>query len=382
MQLTRFGGAMWGLAMILFTLERFHSPAITGLVAFFGLAPAALASPIAGALLDRYGRVRLIGFDLLVAMATIAAIVGLDAAGRLSPPALIAVVALSSLTLPMTASGIRSIMPLLTPRELWDRVNAVDSSTMNVAQLLGPAAAGVLVGALGGRGTLVAIGGIWLAAMLLVMGVREPAVPEAPHRSVLVAAWQGLAYVWRNRTLRGMSLLFPLANSTFGALAIALPVLVLGLPHGGSTAVGLLWSGFGLAALVAGLLFGRVRTEGRERAILAITFVLAAAAVGLVAAAPATPAPLAVAAAGLIGLGLATGPADVALFSLRQRATNPAWFGRAMSISMSVNGLGDPVGSVLAGPAVGISLPGTIAVAAALNLVCAGLCFLLLPRRP
>jgi hypothetical protein len=43
--------------------------------------------------------------------------------------------------------------------------------------------------------------------------------------------------------------------------------------------------------------------------------------------------------------GLANGPLDIALFTLRQRRTDPAWMGRAFTISMNLNFSGFPIGA-------------------------------------
>src|SRR5258708_12370175 len=64
--LGRGAQSMWVVAMVLFVLQKFHSAGLAGLVVFFGVFPALAASPVAGALLDRYGRVRFIPFDYFV----------------------------------------------------------------------------------------------------------------------------------------------------------------------------------------------------------------------------------------------------------------------------------------------------------------------------
>jgi hypothetical protein len=46
---------------------------------------------------------------------------------------------------------------------------------------------------------------------------------------------------------------------------------------------------------------------------------------------------------------LLTGPMDIALFTVRQRRTDPAWMGRAFSVSMAFNFVGVPIGAALAG---------------------------------
>src|SRR5438067_886809 len=78
--------------------------------------------------------------------------------------------------------------------------------------------------------------------------------------------------------------------------------------------------------------------------------------------------------------GTTSGPADIALFSMRQRRTDPAWYGRAFAISMSLNFAGTPLGSAISGPLIHIGLTAAIAVATALLLLAAGLTPLLIPK--
>ena len=61
--LVRAGGSMWQLALVLFVLQRYGSASLAGLAVFLSVAPGVLVSPLAGALLDRYGRVRLMVLD-------------------------------------------------------------------------------------------------------------------------------------------------------------------------------------------------------------------------------------------------------------------------------------------------------------------------------
>src|SRR5256884_8935914 len=74
----RVSGQMVGVALILFVLSRYHSPQLAGLTAFLAVAPGLVLSPIAGALLDRFGRARLVMLDNLVAAATGLLVAGLS----------------------------------------------------------------------------------------------------------------------------------------------------------------------------------------------------------------------------------------------------------------------------------------------------------------
>jgi hypothetical protein len=52
---------------------------------------------------------------------------------------------------------------------------------------------------------------------------------------------------------------------------------------------------------------------------------------------------------GMAIAGAMTGLHDVALFSLRLRTLDARWLGRAMTISMHLNSIGEPIGAGVAG---------------------------------
>jgi predicted MFS family arabinose efflux permease len=138
----------------------------------------------------------------------------------------------------------------------------------------------------------------------------------------------------------------------------------------------LLWAGSGAAGVVGALGVGQLRALGRERQVMALGMAFTAAAIWPVAAAFGT-AGLAV---GLMLIAVAAGPIDVGLLTLRQRRTEPGELGRVLSVSMSLNLAGIPVGSALAGVLITWSLPGTFAVAALASLLAAA-SVALVPRR-
>jgi predicted MFS family arabinose efflux permease len=116
-------------------------------------------------------------------------------------------------------------------------------------------------------------------------------------------------------------------------------------------------------------------TLGRERQLMVASTLICGAALAVLPFAGS----LAVVAMAVIVLGIANGPFDIALFTLRQRRTDPAWFGRAFAVSMSVNYIGSPIGSALAGPLIGWSLNAALWVAVAASLLAAFFPLLLIP---
>jgi predicted MFS family arabinose efflux permease len=203
-------------------------------------------------------------------------------------------------------------------------------------------------------------------------------VQAAPSSgSVLLNAWLGLQYVIRNPTLRGLAVTLSTLNLGSGILTIALPVLVLERLHSGPATVGLLWGAMGAGGLIAALVVGRFSNLGRERSMIMVAILLTGVAMAVLPFAGS----VAVVAVATVLMGLATGPLDIALFTVRQRRTDPAWFGRAFAVSMSVNATGIPIGSGFGGPLVAWSLNGALWAAVVVTLVAAGLLWWLVPAR-
>ena len=375
--LGRVGGTMWLLILVLFVLERYQSPQLAGVTAFLAILPGLLLAPVAGALLDRFGRAPLVVADYLIAAAAAGLIAGLSALNALPPQALLTIVTLASLTNPLSNAGARSLFPSLVPRTLWERANALDSSGHVIANLAAAPLAGTLVGLVGGERAMAAAGAIFLAAALVMVRLPEPVRTRPAEGSVLRNAWRGLSYVVRNPTLRGLAATISTLNLGSGVLYIALPVLVLDRLHSGPATVGLLWGAMGAGGLIAALLVGRFSSLGRERQMMVVAILINAIAIAVLPFAGS----LAVVAAAVVVLGAANGPLDIALFTLRQRRTDPAWFGRAFAVSMSVNYIGSPIGSALAGPLVAWSLNAALWFAVIVTLVAALFPFLSVPAR-
>jgi MFS family permease len=373
--LGRMGGSMMFVALVLFVLQRYHSPQLAGATAFMAALPGIVVSPVAGALLDRYGRARLVVLDYVLAAIALGLIAGLSALHALPAPALLAIVAVASLTNPLSWAGARSLFPILAPRHLWERANGLDSSGHVIATLIASPLAGTLVALAGGEWALAATGVVYVAAAAIMVRLSDPPRKVAVTGSVLRNSWLGLRYMVRNPTLRGLALTLSTYNIGNGIIAIAVPVLVLGRFHSNPATVGLLWGAMGAAGLGSALVAGRFSSEGRERQLIVGAILIGTLATAILPLANS----LAVVLIAITLLGLATGPFDIGLFTLRQRRTDPAWFGRAFAVSMSLNSLGNPIGSALAGPLIALSINVALWAAAVACLAAALLPLLTIP---
>jgi MFS family permease len=375
MQTARIAQSMVALALVLFTLQHYRSPELAGLVTFAGIGPGILVSPIAGALLDRHGRTRLITLDFAIAAVAMVAIGGLALGDALPAWLLVVIAALTSLTAPLSSVGLRSLFPLMAPRHLWERMNAVDANGYVVAQIIGPPIAAVLVSLAGGPWTLILLGSLYGLAATIVIGVRDPTARATYSAPLLLDAWRGVVYTLRNATLRGLGLSLTISNVAGGIGVIAIPLIVLDRLGLDQAAIGGLYALQGVFGLVSGILAGRLDTRGRERNLIAwpmFGYVLGTALL-------LPDAGLLPVVAALVFMGLISGPLDVAMFTVRQRRTDPAWMGRAFAVSMNLNFAGFPVGSAIGGFLAAQSIELAIGVAVAFSLAGAILAALLIP---
>lgn len=386
MQFARIAQSMTAVALVLFALVEYNSPALAGVVTAAGLLPGILISPIAGALLDRHGRVRLIRLDYIVAATTMLLIGGLSLAGVLTPPLLIAIALVSSFTNPFSQTGLRSLFPLMVPDHLWERINAIDSNGYLVASIVGPPLAAGLVALFGAKVAVLSIAVPYALAAVVTLGVREPVTAMATTGRLLRDAWDGVRYAWANPTIRGLIFSIAALNLAGGIETIVVPLLVidrLGLPE---WVIGVVFALSGIAGIASVFLFSRVDSRGREWQLLVYPMVPIAPVVALLlfAGSPlAVSVPiigLAILGVSMFVLGLLNGPMDIGLFTIRQRRTDPAWIGRAFAVSMALNFVGYPIGAALAGTLADVSLETAILVAVAACVLASVFALFLIPR--
>jgi MFS family permease len=189
------------LALLALTLEVYDTTgsgwAVSGLL-LTGLAPQVLFAPLAGWLVDRRETVRVLVMVALLQAATAAAL------AFVSP--LAAIYALSLLLgigVAVATPGLMALVPKVSGEDRVTEANAYLSAARWGGSALGPVLGGVLSGAIGTEGALLADAGSFLliAVAIGLLQVRrppEPAVEGAPKER----ARDGFTVIWRDRLLR------------------------------------------------------------------------------------------------------------------------------------------------------------------------------------
>ncbi len=318
-----------------------------GIISFAQAAPVLITGPIAGALLDRIDRRKiLLGVQLLNLVAMIL-VTWLVASGQVQYWHLVIVAVVVG-----SASGFDwparlSIVPSIVSRARLQSAVALNATAFSGSRIIGPTIAGFLIGAFG----LAACFGFTAAAFIpfaivvaslgAITAVRKS---DGPRQSGFADLKEGYRYIWRTPRIRGLLSvdIVPLAlGISYFTMAPAIARDVLDL---GSRGLGLLLAANGVGALTGTLavaLLSGVRNRGRI-----VIIGVAAFAVILVAFALSTNVYLSFALILLLGLCSST----YATFNdtLVQLNADNEYRGRVMSVYTMLWGL-TPIGGLQVG---------------------------------
>jgi len=340
--------------------ELTHSGGWLGVIAFADLFPAALVGPIAGAMTDRVGEMRLIGRAQVLCMAVALVLFGLTAAGLMTPWLLLFLAALNGLVVGFNQPARLSIVGRLVPREDLPTAVALNSVIFNLARFVGPAIAGFVIlhggVALAFLGNALSFVALLVALALLRLPEAAPAAGPHPGRSLTAEIGQGLAYVLRHAGIGPMLLVLTLLAIGCRPFVELLPGFAGSVFGRGADGLAVLSSAVGLGAMASGLwLARRGETQGLTAVTLLSAGVLPLSLLGFAAMDSLWPAAAMAALAGaamvLSGAGGQT---------LVQLAVDPAMRGRVLSLYGLIFRAGPAVGAVLMGAAseaVGLRVP-------------------------
>jgi len=341
------GSWAYGIALAVYAYDQNGASAV-GFMLLIRWVPAAIASPIAAMLGDRYPRVRvMLSTDLLrtAAMAAIAILVLTDAPAA-AVYALATFVAVVATAFQPAQSA---LLPSLarTPEELT-AANVSSSTIESLGICVGPALGGVLLAVTDVWVVfmITAVAFLWSSLMLvpLLRAAEPPLTHERPH--LVEETTAGFRAISSDSRLRLLVGLFGAQTLVNGAFIVLVTVSAFQLLHLGSSGVGYLNAAFGVGGLIGGA--AAIALVGHRR--LATTFGIAVAGTGapllLVGGLPRTG--TALFAFGLIGF--ANIICDVSGFTILQRDTPSDVLARVFGILHSLFYATSAAGALLAPP--------------------------------
>jgi MFS family permease len=360
--LTRF-------AMAYATYELSHSALQLGLVAFFSQMPTAVIAPVAGVLVDRWNRHRTLVLTQVAALVQSAALAAFALTGTLTVWHLIVLgvvqAVINAFDMPARQSFVRQLVD-----DKADLPNAIalNTSLVNVARLIGPVVAAVLVDLVGVGGCFALDAASYLAVIGSLLAMRVTARPvRATDRRVIDELRDGVRYVRGMPLIRDLLLLFAVTGTFGGAYSSLLPAVAEGTLHGGPHALGCLMAAAGAGALVGALyLASRDGTAGFLAMVTQCGLWLGG---GLIALEAAPTVWLAVPILFVLGASLIVQWA--ATNTLAQTLVDDDKLGRVISLYAMVFFAGAPIGALVEGAlATWIGPIHTFAIAGAVCIAC------------
>jgi MFS family permease len=228
---------------------------LLGLVSFSGQILACALGPFAGVWVERLDRRRLLVWTQGAAAVQSLAMAALTLAHVISLWEIIALAAMQGAINALDVPARQSfLVQMVDDRNDLSNAIAINSSMANGARLIGPAIAGVVIGA-AGEGWCFLIDGVsYVAVIASLLLMRITPVDRRRHpSSMLDQMREGWDYVRTFRPIRTILLLFTLISLMGYPYAVLLPVFAGQVLHGGAYVLGWLTAASGIGALVSGL---------------------------------------------------------------------------------------------------------------------------------
>jgi MFS family permease len=231
------------------------SALLLGFVSFAGQIPTFLLAPFAGVLVDRINRRNLLVWTQVLAGVQSLVMAALTLAKVITIHEIIALSAFQGIINAFDMPGRQSfLVQMVEDKKDLGNAIALNSSMVNMARLIGPALAGIVIAAVG-EGYCFAIDGFsYIAVVVSLLMMRVPAATvQRAAASMLHQLKEGWSYVTTFRPIRTILTLFAL-NSLMGMPFIVLmPIFASQVLHGGPHTLGYLMGASGVGALVSAI---------------------------------------------------------------------------------------------------------------------------------
>jgi MFS family permease len=278
------GSQLTVVALAYQTFHLTHSTFMVGLLGFVGLVPLLAGSLWGGTLADAWDRRRVL---TLTQLAMAVAVAGLAANAALAHPrvwVLFVCAAASAGFQGMDWPARRAAVPMLVSDGDVTAAVTLQTTTMALSLVVGPALGGVLIARLG-LTPVYCIDVATFAVSLTVVRLLPHLVPSGGGTPMgLRSMTEGFRHL-RGERLLSATYLIDLNAMIFGMPRAVFPALAVHLYGGGAGVVGLLYAAPGAGALVGSLVTGwtaRVRHQGRAIAACVVVWGATIAAFGVV----------------------------------------------------------------------------------------------------
>lgn len=231
------------------------SALLLGVVGFAGQIPTFLLAPFAGVLVDRLNRRKLLVWTQILAGVQSLAMAGLTLAKVITIHEVIALSAFQGLINAFDMPGRQAfLVQMVEDKQDLGNAIALNSSMVNMARLIGPALAGIVIAAVG-EGYCFAIDGfsyvaVVVSLLMMIIPLADTRRGVAPMFEQLKEGW---SYVTGFHPVRTILTLFALLSLMGMPFVVLMPIFASQVLHGGPHTLGFLMGASGVGALVSAI---------------------------------------------------------------------------------------------------------------------------------
>lgn len=346
-----------------------HSAIALGLIGLFRVAAIVLFSLGGGVVADAVNRRRLLLLTQTSLLLVSACLALLTASGFIAVWMIYALTSIAASTVAFDNPARQALIPSLVTRHHLASALSLNSTMFQVATVLGPTLAGVVI-ATAGVGAVYAIDAVsYVAVLVALLIIRPPPVIGAVQRVTIASALEGLQFIRRTPILMS-TMLLDFVATFFGSAMALLPIFARDVLHVGSQGYGILYASPSLGAIVAGVVMslyvGRIRRQGT-------VIILAVAAYGCFTSLFGLSHVFILSILALAGTGASDTVSMILRQTVRQLVTPDALRGRMTSVSMVFFMGGPQLGEFEAGVvARALGAPASVIIGGVGALVCTG----------
>lgn len=334
-----------------FVLELTGSYAQMGLIGFFTVLPRVIATFLGGQVVDRLGfRTSSIASDLLSGL-SVCGIPILYATGNLTFSWLVVLVIIGAVFDGPGATAKEAMVPDLASSAglHLDRINAFFQGSRRLSLFIGPVVAGFLIAWVGVSNVLwvnaVVFGLSALLTITLIPPVAMPVQEDDARSSFRANILFGFRFIRQDRLMLWLASIICLMNFLDAPMTtVQMPALVRE-HYGSAEQLGILLGAEGGGAVVGTIIFSAIAPRlSRRKTFIACFFV-----VGLTFLMISTAPPYPIAVAAMLILGLAAGPLNPILMSIRQERVPTQFRARVFGSFTAIAFIAIPLGQLIGG---------------------------------
>ncbi|MFL5562601.1 MAG: MFS transporter [Gemmatimonadaceae bacterium] len=324
-----------------------HSAMLLGLVGFCGQIPTLVLAPVAGVLVDRWDRHKILVWTQAFSALQSLALALLALTNRITVGWVLALQVVQGLINAFDTPARQAfVIHMVDDREDLPNAIALNSTMVNGSRIIGPSIGGLIIAAVGEGWCFMIDAVSYIAVIASLLAMRLPPLPRRPRGGAMLDELRtGFEYVTRFAPVRTALTLLALVSLMGMPYTVLMPVIATQTLHGGAHTLGFLMTASGLGAVGGALyLASRRSVVGLGRIMVIATLAFGA---GLVAFSQARILWVALLVLPVVGAGMMIEMA--ATNTILQTVVSEELRGRVMAFyTMAFLGTA-PIGSLLAG---------------------------------